>query len=123
MLLIDQYKFLKSRADWFIALDQAFQETLDLLNQGPDPYLESVLAQLDAMKRWTADGREPTEQERKSMTIGMIMTREFDSPSTDQLYFYKEKVMEVWSYFDDWFDDAYFSTVDEDDLMDYEEEP
>lgn len=116
MLLVDTFRFIKLRDDWYRVLDEAIAETFNLLNRGPDPYLESILAQLDAMKRWTADGREPTEAERKSMTIPMILTREFGSPSTDEIYNYTEKVKEVWFYFDQWLDDATFTSIDSADL-------
>lgn len=116
MLLVDTFQYIKKRDDWFRALDEAIDKTFDLLSRTPDPYLESILAQLDAMKRWTADGREPTEAERKKMTIPKIITREFGSPATDELYDYTEKVKEVWFYFDQWLDDATFTSIDSADL-------
>ncbi|MGZ3474379.1 MAG: immunity protein Tsi6 family protein [Polyangiales bacterium] len=120
MLIIDQYKYIKSRADFFIALDEAIKQTLDLLKKSPkDPYLDSILTQLDAIKRWTDGGREPTEDERKSLTIGPILVREFEPAQTDELEEWVERVREVSGYFRDWMDDATFASVDEDDLSDF----
>jgi hypothetical protein len=120
MLIIDQYKSLSSRADFFLTLDEAIKKTLDLLRQVPkDPHLDSIFTQLEAIKSWTNGGREPTESERKSLTIGVILAREFEPAQTDEMQEWADKVREVAGYFRDWMDDATFATVDEDDLSDF----
>ena len=120
MKICDQYRYIKNRADFFASLDEATRCTADLLERSPkDPFVNSILVQLDAIKRWTADGRVPTEHERKSLTVGQILVRELEPPPTDELAAWVNRVREVAAYFSDWLDDATFATIDEDDLDDF----
>lgn len=86
MRLIDQYQHVKSRAGFFVTVDEVRQQTLALMESHPRaPYLDSILIQLDSIKRWTEGGREPTGEERKSLTIGSMLVREFEPAQTDEL--------------------------------------
>ena len=116
-LWIDYFQHIKARRDFFPALDQAIQRTHDLLKKAPgDPYLTSILRQLDAMKGWTANGRDPTRAERKSLTIGQILVREFEPAPTDEIEDWTKLVREVKGYFEEWLTDQRFQSIDEDDL-------
>jgi len=47
MLLIDQFKHIKNRADFLVALEDAIQRTQDLMKPGPSgPAEGSILRQL-----------------------------------------------------------------------------
>jgi hypothetical protein len=119
-LWIDEFQFIKSRDDFFVTLDRAIEKTNDLLAKSPrEPHLEPISLQLDAIKRWTANGREPTEDERKSTTIGVTIVREFDPAPTDEIAEWVDLVKEVEAYFEEWLDDARFQTVDVDDLDEF----
>ncbi len=94
--------------------------TFALLEQAPnDPTLNSILTQLDYIKRLTAGGREPTLDERTSTRIGVRLLREFEPAQTDEIEDWANVCGEVEAYFRDWLDDATFQTIDEDDLPDF----
>ena len=44
-----------------------------------DPTIEVIDTQLDAMQRWTANGREPAADERKTISVGVIAARNLDA--------------------------------------------
>ena len=69
--------FVKSRADFYKVLDDALAETKRIAGTRTDyAPIESILYQLDAMKRWTAQGRDPLLAERRSITMGQVVSRE-----------------------------------------------
>ena len=51
--------------------------------QGNDPVLVSVAKQLDFIHQLLVDGREPTRQERKSITMGFLMMRRWEEIHDD----------------------------------------
>jgi hypothetical protein len=109
--------YVKSRADFFKVLDDALQETKRIA--GPSatwPPIESILDQLDAMKRWTANGRDPTKDERRSISIGLIASRELQGVP-DDLYDYVQKLHELSGYFKEWLADDEVAAFDETDLL------
>jgi hypothetical protein len=112
MRLVDTFTHIKSREDWFARLDESYRESIDILNRVKDPHIESFLAQLDAMRRWTDNGRQPTVVERRSISIPKTLVREFQNPPTDELYDYTEKLREVAYYFWLWLEDDVFQTID-----------
>jgi hypothetical protein len=116
MRLIDQHHHIKKRADFFAALDKAIAQGEDLLKVAPGyGPVESIVRQLEAIRAWTAAGREPTKEERWKPQIGLILTREFASPPPE-ISDWVDLSGDVASYFRHWFDDAIFQTVDEDDV-------
>lgn len=120
MLLIDQYKYVRSRADFFVTLDLALRQASELLARSPhDGAVGSIRAQLEAMRRWTDAGREPTREERRSLTIGPLLVRELEPAPTDELAEWVDRVREVAGHFRDWLDDATFASIDEDELGDF----
>lgn len=122
MLLIDQYKHIKSRADFFKALDAALRETEALLKQTPDATIAAIEKQLRAIEGWTANGREPTKQERWSTNIGLRLSREFANVPDPKIEAWSELCNEVEGYFNAWLEDPVFQTVDDEELPDFEEE-
>ena len=50
--------------------------------QPDSPLIDTIDTQLDAMERWTAAGREPAEDERKTISIGLIAVRELSTSSS-----------------------------------------
>jgi hypothetical protein len=118
--LIDQYKHIKRRSDFYPAVDDAIARTFALLGQAPnDPTLSSILTQLEYIKRITAGGREPTYDERTSTRIGVRLLRAFEPAQTDEIEAWINVCSEVEGYFRDWLDDATFQTIDEDDLPEF----
>jgi hypothetical protein len=94
---------ITSRADFQRALDEALHEIGDLVKKAPKlaPY-EEIEMQLDAMKRWTANGREPTKDERTSITIGLLVIRELDPEPDLETYEKQELFKACHHYFREW---------------------
>jgi hypothetical protein len=97
---------IQSRADFFRILDEALKEVAVRIPKIPgfEP-LESIELQLDAMKRWTVNGRVPTEDERHWVDIGVITIRELEpaEDTADASFF--TKLHELNYYFENWPDD------------------
>jgi hypothetical protein len=109
--------YVKSRADFFTVLDDTLMETR--LIAGPSAIwtpIESILGQLDAMKRWTAHGRVPTGNERRSISITLIAERELQAMPEDvpeDLFEYVQKLYELSGYFKEWLTDDNAAAPDE----------
>jgi len=122
MLLIDQYKHIKGRADFFEALDRALRDTEALLKQTPDATVAAVEKQLRAIEGWTANGRAPTQRERWSTDIGLRLSRELANVPEPKIEAWCELCSEVEGYFNVWLEDPVFRTVDDEELPDFEED-
>src|SRR5262245_24355031 len=62
---------IASRDDFFRVLAEVQGFTRRLLGYSPDePTLRSIAGQLEAMRRWTADGRTPRSEEGSSLDFG-----------------------------------------------------
>jgi hypothetical protein len=94
---------ITSRHDFQLALDEALVKIGELVRHAPkfQPYQE-IEIQLDAMKRWTANGREPTEDERKSINIGLTIIRELDPQPDLDMYERQELFKACHHYFRQW---------------------
>jgi hypothetical protein len=104
------------RAGFLDALDRAIVDTRRLGGAPPGfPPLESILYQLEMIRLWTANGRQPTRDERRSITIGLIVVRELEPAATDELYDYTELIHEISFYFKLWWDDAEWAAMDDKD--------
>ncbi len=123
MLFIDQQKHIKNRSDFFLVLDKAISASHALLKIAPsDGGVTSILRQLEMIRIWTANGREPTKDERWKPRIGLLLMREFDSQTDPAITSWAELCREVEGYLVHWLDDATYCTVDEDELPDFPEE-
>jgi hypothetical protein len=123
MRLIEQFHHFKTRAEFFPALDKAIQQSVDLLQAMPDyGQIESILSQLEMIRVWTANGRQPTKDERRKPQIDVILDREFASAPNDQLAAWADLAGDVAAYFTWWLEDATFQAVDEDDVPSFPED-
>jgi hypothetical protein len=97
---------IQSRADFHRVLSVAVRQLSDRMRKTPRfaPY-ENIELQLDAMRRWTADGRTPTEDERQSIDIGLIAVRELEPADTDEDEEFITNLHELNFYFENWPDD------------------
>jgi hypothetical protein len=117
MRYIDQQRHIKGRADFFRTLAAAIQSSNELLKGAPDDgRITSVLQQLEMIRRWTDNGREPTKEERWQPQIGRILAREFDTEGDRRVMDWAELSGEVAAYFRHWLDDATYRAADEDDV-------
>jgi hypothetical protein len=97
---------INQRADFFDQLAKAQQELAALLQRLPyEAPLKSVGEQLASIERWTANGRTPTLKERKGITIGLQMFKEYDASDDDGIYDVRPKISYIDAYFKFWPDD------------------
>ena len=94
---------LTNRADFFDVLDKTRREVQQIVANGPGfGPMQSVADQLERMTSLTANGRTPTEDERDSITIGLIAVRELDPQSSDAMADLIERLHELNGYFREW---------------------
>lgn len=76
---------IETREEFFEVLARTLEETERRMSELPgfDP-LDLIRYQLLSIRGWTAGGREPTEEERRSVNIGLVAVRElatnFEAP-------------------------------------------
>ncbi|MGA7855339.1 MAG: hypothetical protein WCA15_18610 [Candidatus Acidiferrales bacterium] len=109
------YGDINSRVDFHRVLHEASIIARGILTRTPqDATIQRILKQLDAMDRWSANSRTPTEGERRSVDVGLIAAREFDG-AKGELNDLAEKLFALNNYFEDWpTDEAAASATDED---------
>ena len=96
-------KYVNSRADFERVLAETLQLTKKFIAENPKyPPFEDLEIQLDAMQRWIADGREPTQDERDRITIGRIVVRELEPAQTDEIYDYAQRLHSLNYTFKHW---------------------
>ena len=117
------YGQIDSRADFHRVLAEAIATGKKLLAQAPaDETIEVIDTELDAVQRWTAQGRTPSADERKSLDMGLRAVRELE-PITDlEMHAWVQKLYALESYVEDWPDDATAASATDDDWWDKEEE-
>jgi hypothetical protein len=94
---------LTNRADFFEVLKRTRVEVERMVANDPAAGpLQSVAAQLAAMKSQTAQGRNPTEDERDAITIGLIAARELEPPTSEAMGDLIERLHELNGYFREW---------------------
>ncbi|HEY4015790.1 MAG TPA: immunity protein Tsi6 family protein [Polyangiaceae bacterium] len=96
-------KQITSRAEFQRRLDRALVDAATLLARSPnfDPY-QQIELQLRTLKQWTQNGREPTPEERKRITIGRIMAREFDPQPEGWLQTIMDNLYDIQGYVTVW---------------------
>jgi hypothetical protein len=98
---------INSRADFFKVLNAARRNAAAALRKMPqDPTLNSVSRQLEAIERWTANGRSPSPDERNSVALGLRMSREFEGFDDDDIDELTERAVAIQNYFRHWPEDA-----------------
>jgi hypothetical protein len=110
------YGEINSRVDFQRVLREATDFVRRVLARTPDnPIMKQILKELDAMKRWSENGRTPTAGERKRINVGLIAAREL-SETTGELNKFAEKLSSLNNYFEDWpTDEEAASDTDDDD--------
>lgn len=110
------HEHIQDRAGFFVALDKAIADSrrLDGAPPGFAP-LATILHQLERITVWTANGRQPTKEERRSITMGITVVRELEPAATDELFDYTELIHELSFYFKLWWDDAEWAAMDDED--------
>jgi hypothetical protein len=110
------YGEINSRVDYRRVLNEVtlFMRTLGRNSHGTTHPMQRIQKELGAMKRWTENGRVPTDAERHSIDVGLIAVREFDG-ATGKLGEFAQKLSALNNYFEDWpTDHAAASATDDD---------
>jgi hypothetical protein len=114
------YGEINSKGDYRRVLGEATDISRRLLKQKPEyPTMQRILKQLDAMKRWTDKGREPTEGERRNIDVGLVAAREF-SGEAGELGELAQKLFALNNYFEDWPTDEEAASATDEDFLDDE---
>jgi hypothetical protein len=111
-----KFNIVTDRAAFFDQLDLAIAKTKTLIAQNPTwEMLQSFARQLEAMKQWSANGRKPSFDERRTITMGRTAQREIQGTNDLEWYDYMQQITELDSYFKFWRSDAGLATLDTDD--------
>lgn len=97
--------YIKTRGEFYEVLGRTREMAVERGAGSPLPMHDSIVAQLDAMRAWTANGRTPTPEERDSIDIGLRAIREMDPPMDDVEAEYAECLVQLAGYFEEWPDD------------------
>jgi ABC-type transporter Mla subunit MlaD len=112
------YGEINSRADFFRILEDAARTSKVLQARSPqDPTIAAIDAQLDAIKHWTDGGREPTQQARKSLDMGLRATRELTETGDSTIDEFANKIQLLHNYFEDWPTDEAAAKATDDDFF------
>ncbi len=109
------YGEINSNVDFQRVLAESLAIARRILAGAPDnSVMQRINKQLDAMRRWSANGRTPTDGERRSIDVGLVAAREL-SEATGETTVLAHKLFVLNNYFEDWpTDDQAASDSDED---------
>lgn len=94
---------LTNRADFFEVLEKTLVEVSGIAANGPGfGPTKDIADQLAIMKAQTANGRNPTEDERDAITIGLIAVRELEPASSEAMGDLIARLHELNGYFREW---------------------
>src|ERR1700678_2452622 len=101
-------KQIRSRADFHRVLHETHQRVKSLVpEKSHNQWLKEIWFQLDAMVKWTKDGRAPARDERQLIKIGPISAYALCPANDDgDLMPLRPTLSELHWYFFDWPEDA-----------------
>ena len=112
------FHYTTSRAAFFRTLIETREETERRMREEPGwKVMEEFLMQLIFMQNCTANGRKPTFEERKSITMGRSAYHAFQGVTDEGWSDYSEKISELNSYFKFWLTDKGLENADEENDM------
>jgi hypothetical protein len=121
MAMAGVYGEINSRADYHRVLSEALDTTQRILAKQPNyAVMQRIHTKLDAMKRWTENGREPTKSERKSVDVGLLAARELEN-AKGELAALVDKLYCLNNYFEAWPADEKAATATDEDFFDDDE--
>ncbi len=116
-MAIIEHRFIHSREDFFRLLEECLSRVREF--EGKEPYYPlwtSFRRQLEAIKQWTEAGRTPTVEERQSIMMGRIITRELEPAPTTEIQHLTDRLTELEFYFKHWKDDDAWNSMDDTDM-------
>ena len=113
-----EYGEINSRVAYHRILGEAMDLVQGILTRRPDDdMMQLIYEELDAMRRWSADGREPSDDERGSINVGLVAARELSGATGDEGKLVP-KLLALNHYFEDWPTDQEAATATDDGLLD-----
>jgi hypothetical protein len=107
---------INSRADYYRVLAGAADIVRGILARTPNNgVMLRIQKELEAMKRWSAGTREPSEDERNSIDLGLIAAREFEG-ATGILKDLANKLFALNNYLEAWPTDLEAASAIDDDF-------
>jgi hypothetical protein len=114
------YGEIDSRIDFHQVLSDAIDIVRRLVAQNPDDGLMlRIEKELNAMRLWTENGRDPSLSERASIDVGLVAAREL-AEAEGQVGELRSKLFALNNYFEDWPTDAKAANATDDDDDDHE---
>ena len=113
-----EYGEIDSRVAYHRVLGEALGLVQRIMTQRPDDeMMQLIFEELNAMRRWSADGRVPTDDERGSINVGLVAVRELSEATGEEGELVK-KLFALNNYFEDWPTDQEAATTTDDGLLD-----
>jgi hypothetical protein len=113
-----EYGEIDSRVGYYRMLGEAIDLVQSILTRRPDDaMMQLIYEELNAMLRWSADGRIPTDEERGSINVGLVAVRELSEATGEEGELVK-KLFALNNYFEDWPTDQEAATAKDDGLID-----
>ena len=114
------YGEIDSRIDYQRVLREAMDIVRGILARTPENgTMQHIDKELDAMRRWTENGREPSHTERSRIDVGLVAVREL-SEAAGEVGDLAEKLSALNNYFEDWPTDDEAANATDDDFFDDE---
>jgi hypothetical protein len=111
------YGEISSRVAFHRELGEATAIVQGILAKRPeDSTMQRLYEELEAMKRWSNDGREPTDGERGSIDVGLIAARELSAANGVEGDLV-QKLLALNNYFEDWPTDELAATAKDEDFF------
>ena len=115
------YGEINSRADCHRVLSEASDITQRILAKQPNyAVMQRIHTELNAMKKWTEKGREPSKSELKIVDVGLIAAREFEN-AKGELAVLVDELYCLNNYFEAWPTDEKAVTATDEDFFEDEE--
>lgn len=112
------YGEIDSKIGFQRVLGEATNIVKRILPRNPDDAtILRIHKQLDAITRWTHNGRKPTDSERSSIDVGLVAAREL-SGATGEVGELAKKLYALNNYFEDWPTDDEAANATDDDFFD-----
>jgi hypothetical protein len=97
------YGTLNSRADFRRMLDRALATAKKGLAIDPNSTVAQLAArQLEAMRKWTDNGRSPTEDEQRRIDIGVLAARELSDTGRPETEEWAKQLKLLYNFFQGW---------------------
>jgi hypothetical protein len=94
---------INNKQDFLKQLETALAECPALIARHPqEDTLRSVQLQLEAIKKWIANDRQPTLEERKSLNMAQRMFREYEMTDEIDISQFRDRISSIHSYVRYW---------------------